>query len=65
MKFIDNKIVIICLYVDDMLIFGIDLDILINTKKYLSSCFAMKDMGNANVILSIKLIKNRNDIVLT
>lgn len=36
-----------------------------NTKRYFSSCFAKKDMGNANVILGIKLIKNSNEIVFT
>lgn len=56
---------IICLYVDGMLIFGTNLDIVVDTKTYSSSYFALKDMDNANVILWIKLIKNNNEIVLT
>ena len=37
--------VIICLYVDDMLIFGTDLKQVEITKAFLSSSFDMKDMG--------------------
>ncbi|GJT11749.1 zinc finger, CCHC-type containing protein [Tanacetum coccineum] len=50
-----GKGVIICLYVDDMLIFGIDQNQVDKTKKFLSSKFSMKDMGEADIILSIKI----------
>nr|GEY25604.1 zinc finger, CCHC-type [Tanacetum cinerariifolium] len=51
-KFDDSgKGVIICLYVDDMLIFGTDQNQVDKTKKFLSSRFSMKDMGEADVIL--------------
>ncbi|GJZ09984.1 zinc finger, CCHC-type containing protein [Tanacetum coccineum] len=46
-----GKGVIICLYVDDMLIFGTDQNQVDKTKKFLSSKFSMKDMGEADVIL--------------
>ena len=49
-----GKGVIICLYVDDMLIFGTNQDQVDKTKKILSSCFDMKDMGEAEVILGIR-----------
>ena len=52
-KFTGNKGVIICLYVDDMLIFGTDNDVVESTKSFLSSSFSMKDMGLADVILTI------------
>ncbi|GKE72578.1 zinc finger, CCHC-type containing protein, partial [Tanacetum coccineum] len=46
-----GKEVIICLYVDDMLIFGAE-QVQVNLKKeFLSSTFSMKDMGEADVIL--------------
>ncbi|CAM8972946.1 unnamed protein product [Rhodiola kirilowii] len=51
--------VIICLYVDDMLIFGTDQRQVDHTKAFLSSSFAMKDMGEAYVILGIR-IKREN-----
>nr|GEU94285.1 zinc finger, CCHC-type [Tanacetum cinerariifolium] len=46
-----GKGVIICLYVDDMLIFGTDQVHMDLTKKFSSSRFSMKDMGEADVIL--------------
>ncbi|GKD38789.1 zinc finger, CCHC-type containing protein, partial [Tanacetum coccineum] len=46
-----GKGVIICLYVDDMLIFGTYQNQVDKTKKFLSSRFSMKDMGEADVIL--------------
>ena len=44
-KLIGSDCVLICLYVDDMLIFGTNLHIVKETKKLLSSLFEMKDMG--------------------
>lgn len=55
-KFNGDRGVIICLYVDDMLIFGTDLDQVRETKEFLSNHFAMKDMGEADVILGIKIL---------
>ncbi|GJR86337.1 zinc finger, CCHC-type containing protein [Tanacetum coccineum] len=46
-----GKGVIICLYVDDMLIFGTDQVQVDLTKEFLSSRFSMKDMGEDDVIL--------------
>ncbi|GJW05863.1 zinc finger, CCHC-type containing protein, partial [Tanacetum coccineum] len=46
-----GKRVIICLYVDDMLIFGTNQVHVDLTKEFLSSRFSMKDMGEANVIM--------------
>ncbi|CAM8893350.1 unnamed protein product [Rhodiola kirilowii] len=51
--------VTICLYVDDMLIFGTDQKQVDLAKDFLSSSFTVKDMGEANVILSIR-IKREN-----
>nr|GEV30536.1 hypothetical protein [Tanacetum cinerariifolium] len=45
-----GKGVIICLHVDDMLIFGTDQNQVDKTKKFLSSKFSMKDMGESDVI---------------
>ena len=50
-----GKGVIICLYVDDMLIFGTDQNQVDLTKEFLSSRFSMKDMGEADVILGIRI----------
>ncbi|GJV38059.1 zinc finger, CCHC-type containing protein [Tanacetum coccineum] len=52
-----GKGVIICLYVDNMLIFGIDQVRVDLTKEFLSSRFFMKDIREADVILVGKLSK--------
>ncbi|GKE51468.1 zinc finger, CCHC-type containing protein [Tanacetum coccineum] len=57
--------VIICLYVDDMLIFGTDQDQVDKTKEFLSSNFSMMDMGEADVILSIKIKRGDKGITIT
>ncbi|GJQ99732.1 zinc finger, CCHC-type containing protein [Tanacetum coccineum] len=60
-----GKGVIICLYIDDMLIFGTDQNQVDKTKKLLSSKFSMKDMGEADVILGIKIKRENKGIVIT
>jgi hypothetical protein len=55
----------LCLYVDDILIFGISLDVINKVKTFLCQSFDMKDLGEADVILNIKLIKEENEITLT
>ncbi|GJW85150.1 zinc finger, CCHC-type containing protein [Tanacetum coccineum] len=60
-----GKGVIICLYVDDMLIFGTDQNQVDKTKKFLSSSFSMKDMGEADVILGIKIKHENKGNVIT
>nr|GEV57552.1 zinc finger, CCHC-type [Tanacetum cinerariifolium] len=50
-----GKCVIICLYVDDILIYDTDHNQVDKTKKFLSSKFSMKDIGEAVVILGIKI----------
>nr|GEV77187.1 zinc finger, CCHC-type [Tanacetum cinerariifolium] len=51
-----GKGVIICLYVDDMVIFGTDRVRVDLTKEFLSSRFSMKDIEEADVILVSTLI---------
>jgi hypothetical protein len=53
--------VILCLYVDDILIFRTSLDVINEVKTFLCQSFDMKDLGEADVILNIKL----NEISLT
>jgi hypothetical protein len=52
--------VILCLYVEDILIFGTNLEVIKEVKDFLSQKFEMKDLGEADVILNIKLIKGEN-----
>ena len=50
-----KECVIIALYVDDMLSFGTSLSVVYSTKRFLASRFDMKDMGEAKVILGVKI----------
>ena len=59
-----GKGVILCLYVDDILIFGTSIDEINDVKSFLSQNFDMKDLGEADAILNIKLIKGENEITL-
>jgi hypothetical protein len=49
--------VILCLYVDDILIFGTNLNVIEEVKDFLSKNFDMKDLRVVDVILNIKLLK--------
>ena len=55
---------ILCLYVDDILIFGTSLNVIKEVKDLLSNNFEMKDLGEADVILNIKLLREGNGGVI-
>ncbi|KAL0540374.1 hypothetical protein IC582_024611 [Cucumis melo] len=54
--------IIICLYVDDML--GSDLHVINDVRSMISANFDMKDLGEADVILGIKITRTENGISL-
>jgi hypothetical protein len=56
--------VVLCLYVDDILIFGTNISVINDVKSFMSQHFDMKDLGEADVILNIKLIKDESGITL-
>ncbi|GJV53322.1 zinc finger, CCHC-type containing protein, partial [Tanacetum coccineum] len=60
-----SKGVIICLYVDDMLIFGTDQVQVDPTKGFLSSRFSIKDMGETDVILGIRIKHKSSGITIS
>ena len=55
---------IICLYVDDLLIFGSNIHAINSVKSLLSANFDMKDLGEASVILGIKITRSEKGISL-
>ncbi|KAK9052683.1 hypothetical protein SSX86_029313 [Deinandra increscens subsp. villosa] len=57
--------VMLCLYVDDMLIIGSNDHMIRSTKDMLKARFDMKDMGLADVILGVKIIRTQNGLVLS
>lgn len=54
-----STFVILSLYVDDILLFGNDLDLTVKIKTWLKSRFEMKDMGEESFILGIKITRDR------
>ena len=56
---------IICLYVDDMLIIRKNMELINNTKLlFFFITFEMKDLGEADVILGVKIQKIENGLFL-
>ena len=64
-KFINNEGIIICLYIDDLLIFGTNLDVVHNAKCFFAFNFDMKDLDEANMILGIKILRDNDCITLS
>lgn len=59
-----DNYVIISMYINVMLIFKTNESYANDTKRLLSSSFDMKDLGQDNVVLGIKIIINDNGIIL-
>ena len=64
-KVAEGKAIVICLYVDDMLIVGTNLEIVKSTRKFISAQFSKKDVGAADVILKIKILYRKDGIGLS
>ena len=54
----------VCLYVDDMLIVSNAIEGILETKRFLSSTFKMKDLAHVDIILGIKVKRNSGGYVL-
>ncbi|KAL4301844.1 hypothetical protein GQ457_10G007880 [Hibiscus cannabinus] len=59
-KFSGSIVSFLILYVDDILIIGNDISTLQSIKTWLSSCFSMKDLGEASYILGVKIYRDRS-----
>ncbi|KAH1039743.1 hypothetical protein J1N35_041486 [Gossypium stocksii] len=57
--------IILCLYVDDILIVGSNNEMVKRTKDMLNSSFDMKDIGLAYVILGIQIKRSSKGLILT
>ena len=53
LKYSGSKYIFLVLYVDDILLATNDLNLLSDTKNFLSNTFEMKDLGNASYVLGI------------
>ena len=65
MKFTKDYGVIVCLYVDDMLIFGTNMLGINETKKFMISKFKMKYLKVVDTILGIKVTKHEKGFILS
>ncbi|KAK8562295.1 hypothetical protein V6N12_010379 [Hibiscus sabdariffa] len=63
-KFSGSIVSFLILYVDDILIIGNDIPTLQSVKAWLSSCFSMKDLGEAAYILGVKIYRDRSKRLL-
>ena len=61
----ENDHVIMCLYVDDMLIIGSNINIIKAAKQILANKFEIKDMDVAYIILGIKISRTPQGLVLS
>ena len=59
LKFSGSKFIILVLYVDDILLASSDVGLLHETKRFLSSKFDMKDLGDASSVLGIQIYRDR------
>lgn len=64
-KFFGKTGVIICLYVDNMLIMGTNLEVVKNTKKFIESKFDIQDLREVDVILRIKICRTNERLMLS
>ncbi|GJY00663.1 retrotransposon protein, putative, ty1-copia subclass, partial [Tanacetum coccineum] len=55
-----SNVTFLILYVDDIIIMGNHIPCLQSVKDYLGKCFAMKDLGEADFILGIKIYEDRS-----
>ncbi|RVW56198.1 Retrovirus-related Pol polyprotein from transposon TNT 1-94 [Vitis vinifera] len=64
LKVSGSKFIFLILYVDDILLASSDLGLLRETKEYLSKIFHMVDMGEANYVIGIEILRDRSQGVL-
>jgi hypothetical protein len=63
-KFRSEKFIFLILYVDDILLASSNVSLLLETKRFLSSNFDMKDFGEASFVLEIEIHRDRRNGVL-
>ena len=54
-KFKNGKYIFLVLYVDDILLASSDVNLLLKTKKFVSSKFDIKDLDEASFVLGIEI----------
>jgi hypothetical protein len=60
----NEKFIFLILYVDDILLASSDVSLLLETKRFLSSNFDMKDLSEASFVIGIEIHRYRRKEVL-
>ena len=55
-----SSVAFLILYVDDILLIGVDIEFLDSIIGYLNKIFSMKDLGEASYMLGIKIYRDRS-----
>ncbi|KAL0560230.1 hypothetical protein IC582_000630 [Cucumis melo] len=63
-RIIKSTVAFLVLYVDDILLIGNDVGYLTDIKEWLATQFQMKDLGNAQYVLGIQIVRNRKNKTL-
>ncbi|KAA0067819.1 gag/pol protein [Cucumis melo var. makuwa] len=63
-RIINSTVAFLVMYVDDILLIGNDVGHLTDIKKWLATQFQMKDLGNAQYVLGIQIVRNRKNKTL-
>ncbi|KAA0066715.1 gag/pol protein [Cucumis melo var. makuwa] len=63
-RIINSTIAFLVLYVDDILLIGNDVGHLTDIKEWLATQFQMKDLGNAQYVLAIQIVRNQKNKTL-
>ena len=63
-KIIKSKVVFLVPYMDDILLIENDIGYLTNVKNWLAAQFQMKDLGEAQYVLGIQIIRDRKNRTL-
>ena len=56
--------VFLVLYIDDILLMGDNVKLLTEVKNWLATQFKMKDLGNANYVVGIQILRARKNRVI-
>ena len=63
-KMQDDKVVFLILYADDILLIGNNFEMLSKVKIQLATQFQMKDLGETQYVLGIKIIRDRKNKII-
>nr|GFC11678.1 hypothetical protein [Tanacetum cinerariifolium] len=59
-----SNVIFLILYVDDIILMGNHIPSLQEVKTYLGKCFSIKDLGEAAVIIGIKIYRDRSRLLI-